>query len=208
MLPTLFALGVFTFVRLAQSSTEDLLYGRAIDRIRADYRQVTGEHARYLLLGGREHVYGVLANMGMRRPPRWQLWFALAAMVAALNTVIAATLALIVGRLADWQVNPADQRHEKPTRPYRSQRRSEAAAATRLAILATALRLFLEHGYSRVTVQDIADQDASRYLPSTPAPAARPLFLARSSATRRGTRSSTKPSPPSTSAKPRRRRSE
>ena len=55
-------------------------------------------------------------------------------------------------------MNPADQRHEKPTRPYRSQRRSEAAAATRSAILAAALRLFLEHGYSRVTVQDIADQ--------------------------------------------------
>jgi hypothetical protein len=102
VLPTLFALGVFTFVRLVQSSTEDLLYGRAINRIRAYYRQLAGEHARYLLLSDHDDVYGVLANMGMRRPPRWQLWFTLAAMVAVLNAVIAgATLALIVGKLAN-----------------------------------------------------------------------------------------------------------
>lgn len=102
VLPTLFALGVFTFARLVQSSTEDLLYGRAINRIRSYYRQLAGEHARYLLLGGHDDVYGVLANMGMRRPPRWQLWFTLAAMVAVLNAVIAGTtLALIVGKLAN-----------------------------------------------------------------------------------------------------------
>jgi hypothetical protein len=63
--------------------------------------EVTGEHARCLLLGGHDDVYGVLANMGMRQPPRWQLWFTLAAMVAVLYPVIAgATLALIVGGLA------------------------------------------------------------------------------------------------------------
>jgi len=102
VLPTLFALAVFTFVRLVQSSTEDLLYGRAINRIRGYYGQLAGEHARYLLLDGHDDVYGVLANMGMRRPPRWQLWFTLAAMVAVINAVIAgATLALIADKLAD-----------------------------------------------------------------------------------------------------------
>jgi hypothetical protein len=108
VLPTLFALGVFTFVRLVQSSTEDLLYGRAINRIRGYYRQIAGEHSRYLLLGSHDDVYGVLANMGMRSPPRWQLWFTLAAMVAVLNTVIAgATVALIVGKLARGGVGGA-----------------------------------------------------------------------------------------------------
>jgi hypothetical protein len=34
VLPTLFFLGVFTFVRLVQSSVEDVRYGRAINRIR------------------------------------------------------------------------------------------------------------------------------------------------------------------------------
>jgi len=102
VLPTLFALGVFTFVRLVQSSTEDLLYGRAINRIRGYYRELAGEHARYLLLDDHDDVYGVLANMGMRRPARWQLWFTLAAMVAVITAVIAgATQALIVARLTD-----------------------------------------------------------------------------------------------------------
>jgi hypothetical protein len=101
VLPTLFALGVFTFVRLVQSSTEDLLYGRAINRLRGYYQQLVGEDARYLLLGGHDDIYGVLWNMGMRRPSRWQLWFTLGAMVAVLDAIIAGTtLALVVGPLA------------------------------------------------------------------------------------------------------------
>ena len=55
-------------------------------------------------------------------------------------------------------MTPPDQPHQRPTRHYQSPRRTEAAAATRQAILDTALRLFLERGYSRVTVQDIADE--------------------------------------------------
>ena len=42
------------------------------------------------------------------------------------------------------------------SRSYRSPRRDRAAADTRAAILATATRLFLERGYGRVTVADIA----------------------------------------------------
>jgi hypothetical protein len=36
-LPTLYVLGIFTFVRLVESSVEDILYGRAINRIRHYY---------------------------------------------------------------------------------------------------------------------------------------------------------------------------
>jgi hypothetical protein len=45
VLPTLYVLGLFTFVRLVTSSTEDLLYGRAINRIRNYYEQVAGDEA-------------------------------------------------------------------------------------------------------------------------------------------------------------------
>jgi hypothetical protein len=62
VLPTLFALGAFTFVRLVHSSLEDLFYGRAINRIRGYYRQLVGEQARYLMLGGHDDVNGVLHN--------------------------------------------------------------------------------------------------------------------------------------------------
>lgn len=41
-------------------------------------------------------------------------------------------------------------------RPYRNDRRAEAAAGTRATILDTALRLFVEHGYAKVTIGDIA----------------------------------------------------
>ncbi|MFJ3672435.1 TetR/AcrR family transcriptional regulator [Streptomyces sp. NPDC090106] len=43
-----------------------------------------------------------------------------------------------------------------PRRPYRNDRRAEAAAVTRAAILDAALRLFVEHGYAKVTISDIA----------------------------------------------------
>lgn len=41
-------------------------------------------------------------------------------------------------------------------RPYRNDRRAEAAAGTRAAILDAALRLFVAHGYAKVTIGDIA----------------------------------------------------
>jgi hypothetical protein len=99
-LPTLYALGVFTFVRLVESSVESLLYGRAINRIRAYYRQLAGREARYLLLTGHDDLPGVLANMGVLRPSRWGLFFTLAAMIGTLNSVVGGTaVALLAGRV-------------------------------------------------------------------------------------------------------------
>jgi AcrR family transcriptional regulator len=46
------------------------------------------------------------------------------------------------------------------SRPYQSVRRAQAAADTHATILAPALRLFLEHGYGKVTVSDIAREAA------------------------------------------------
>ncbi|MGC5038680.1 helix-turn-helix domain-containing protein [Streptomyces sp. DT190] len=57
-------------------------------------------------------------------------------------------------------------------RPYRNDRRAEAAAATRAAILDTALRLFVRHGYAEVTIGDIAREAGARCPPSTRVPAA------------------------------------
>ncbi|HEX6521854.1 MAG TPA: TetR/AcrR family transcriptional regulator [Streptosporangiaceae bacterium] len=53
----------------------------------------------------------------------------------------------------------------RPGRVYQSPRRVQAAADTRAAILAAALRLFREHGYGKVTVQDIA-REASTAVPT------------------------------------------
>jgi hypothetical protein len=105
VLPTLYALGVFTFVRLVESSVEDLYYGRAVNRIRSYYQRELGDDARYLLLGGHDDVRGVLNNMGMPRPSRWQLYFTLATMVAVLDAVVGGSaVAFLAGVLgvATW----------------------------------------------------------------------------------------------------------
>jgi AcrR family transcriptional regulator len=46
------------------------------------------------------------------------------------------------------------------TRAYHSPRRTQAATETRATILATARRLFVERGYGKVTVNDIAAESA------------------------------------------------
>ena len=100
VLPTLYVLGVFTFARLIASSIEDLLYGRAINRIRNYYRDVAGSQGRYLLLGGHDDPVGVLANMGIDRPSRWQLLFTLGTMIAVVNAIVGGSaVALIAGAL-------------------------------------------------------------------------------------------------------------
>jgi hypothetical protein len=43
---------------------------------------------RFLLLGARDDPAGVLANMGITRPSRWQLLYTLATMILMLNAVI------------------------------------------------------------------------------------------------------------------------
>lgn len=89
------------------SSTEDLLYGRAINRIRGYYQEVAGEEARYLLLGGHDDTLGVLANMGIARPSRWAALLTLASMVAVLNAVVAGSALAFVAGVAGAALGPA-----------------------------------------------------------------------------------------------------
>jgi hypothetical protein len=107
VLPTLYVLGLFTFVRLVTSSTEDLRYGRAINRIRGYYQEVAGDEARYLLLGGHDDTLGVLANMGVARPSRWQLYFTFASMVAVLDAVVGGSAMAFVAGVAGATLGPA-----------------------------------------------------------------------------------------------------
>lgn len=101
VLPTLFALGVFTFVRTVESSVEDVLYGRAINRIRAYYLEQAGSEARWFLMSGHDDALGVLANMGIR-PSRYQLLFTMSMMVATVNSVVGGgAVAVLVDTAAD-----------------------------------------------------------------------------------------------------------
>jgi hypothetical protein len=96
-LPTLYVLGVFTFIRTIENGVEDLMMGRAINRIRNYYLQIAGEEARYFMLSGHDDALGVMRNMGVSLERRQQ-FFTTGSMIAVINSVVGgATIAIAVG---------------------------------------------------------------------------------------------------------------
>jgi hypothetical protein len=89
-------LGVVTYVRVLQSSIEDILYARAINRIRHYYTEIDPSQAHYFMLSGRDDFRGALANMCIR--DSWtQFLFTLPSAVAVINALLAGvTVALAV----------------------------------------------------------------------------------------------------------------
>ena len=87
VLPTVYLLGVFTFVRLVESSVEDIFYGRAINRIRSYYLEQAGPERRWFMLSGHDDALGVLRNMGLT-PARRQMYFTAASAIAVVNSVV------------------------------------------------------------------------------------------------------------------------
>jgi hypothetical protein len=86
--PAVFFLGLVTYVRVLQSSIEDILYARAINRIRHYYTEIDPQQAHYFLLSGRDDVRGALQNMYLR--DSWiQLLFTLPSAVAMINALLA-----------------------------------------------------------------------------------------------------------------------
>jgi hypothetical protein len=67
VLPTLYVLGVFTFVRVVECGAEDFRYGVAINRIRNCYKQIAGDQAKLFLLSGHDDGRGVFENAAV--PP-------------------------------------------------------------------------------------------------------------------------------------------
>jgi hypothetical protein len=98
-LPTLCFLGVLTFVRLVELGTEDILYGRAINRIRNHYLELAGPDARLFMMRANDDAPGVLANMGLRARPL-QLYLTNSFAIAVVTAVLAgSTVALAVGAI-------------------------------------------------------------------------------------------------------------
>jgi hypothetical protein len=92
-------LGVFTFIRTVESGVEDLMMGRAINRIRNYYLQIAGEEARYFMLSGHDDALGVMRNMGVSLERRQQ-FFTTGSMIAVINSVVGgAAVALAIGAI-------------------------------------------------------------------------------------------------------------
>jgi hypothetical protein len=87
VLPTLYVLGVFTFVRVVECGAEDFRYGVAINRIRNYYKQIAGDQAKLFLLSGHDDGRGVFENAAVP-PERRTQFFTFATVVAVINSVV------------------------------------------------------------------------------------------------------------------------
>jgi hypothetical protein len=94
VLPTLCFLGFTTFVRLVELGTEDMLYGRAINRIRNHYLELAGEQERLFMMGANDDARGVLRNMGIRPRPI-QLYLTNAFAIAVVTSVLCGSVAAL-----------------------------------------------------------------------------------------------------------------
>ena len=101
VLPALFILGVFTFVRLVQTSIESAVLSLQIQRIRGYYRTLVPEAQQFFDAPGTDDALAVaMATSGNRASPV-EMLYTTAAMIAAVNSILAgAGLALLAGKLA------------------------------------------------------------------------------------------------------------
>src|SRR5918999_631795 len=91
VLPTIYVLGVFTFVRVVECGAEDFRYGVAINRIRNYYKQIAGDQAKLFLLSGHDDGRGVFENAAVPPEARKQFF----------------TFATVVGVIADSSLGVA-----------------------------------------------------------------------------------------------------
>jgi hypothetical protein len=101
VLPTLYLLGVFTFVRLVECGAEDFRYGLAINRIRGYYKQLAGDQANLFLLSGHDDGIGVFENAAVPPEGRTQ-YFTFGTVVAVINSVVGGSaVAIALGAFVD-----------------------------------------------------------------------------------------------------------
>jgi hypothetical protein len=99
LLPVLTYVGVVTFLRLVQSSIEDIAYAHRIALLRSFYVSVSPELEPYLVIvQGRDSAAPV--NEARVAASAWQLTLTVAGMVAVVNSVVAGACAGLVLKAA------------------------------------------------------------------------------------------------------------
>jgi hypothetical protein len=91
LLPVLAFVGTVTFLRLVQSSIEDIAFAHRIALLRSYYLHVSPELEPYLVV-----LRGTLATPLHAAPAAWQLALTAAGMVAVVNSVVVAACAGLV----------------------------------------------------------------------------------------------------------------
>ena len=92
LLPVLAFVGVVTFLRLVQTSLEDIAYAQRIGRLRGFYLRVAPELEAYVVVS-RELLPSAQADGRSSVPSAWQLPLTVAGMVAVVNCVVLAACA-------------------------------------------------------------------------------------------------------------------
>ena len=95
ILPTIYALGCATYVRLVECGAEDFRYALAINRIRGYYKELAGPQADLFLLSGNDDGIGVFANMGLSGQRRSSA-FAFSTAIAVVNGVVGGAVVGVV----------------------------------------------------------------------------------------------------------------
>jgi hypothetical protein len=99
LLPTVFLLGIFSFLRLVQTGIEDYVYAVGSLRIREYFLRLDPEAAPYFLPTDREGIEK-LQRMGMIPTSPFQGLLTVASMVACINAIVGGvTIALAVRSL-------------------------------------------------------------------------------------------------------------
>ncbi|HEX2158482.1 MAG TPA: hypothetical protein VHS79_16115 [Actinomycetes bacterium] len=108
VLPALFILGEFTFVRLADTAIENLLALQQIQRIRGYYRSLVPEADQFFAApAADDEMAAALASTGVRMT-RLGILFTAGSMIAAINSILGgAGLALLTGQLRGLGAGPA-----------------------------------------------------------------------------------------------------
>ena len=99
LFPALVFLGIVTYLRVTQSSIEDSLYAREINRIRHFYAERSPRIGAYFLLSTHDDAPGTLYNMGLQST-RGQVVFSNAGTISVINSILVGVLVgLLVNRL-------------------------------------------------------------------------------------------------------------
>jgi hypothetical protein len=107
VLPSLYVLGIVTYIRLVECGAEDFRYGLAINRIRHYYKEVAGRRADLFLLSGHDDGAGVFENMALPAEGR-KPYFAFSTAVLAIDSVVGgAAIAIALGAFVDASLGVA-----------------------------------------------------------------------------------------------------
>ena len=87
LFPSLLFLGLVTFERVLQSSIEDMIYARGINRLRHLYLEYAPQMEPYFILSRYDDYLGTMTNMGVRGS-WWQTFLSMPGMIEVINSIL------------------------------------------------------------------------------------------------------------------------